>query len=127
MDKYAAIARITIYNLPNNKRFCGKQLQGRFCFPQGTFEAVICTPELIYLINSGIKFEIHEIVWYYHSYFLKDYIETTYENRLNAMTKIEKDLFKLCFQMGSRIVAMETKQNRSFSGINFAPQWVHST
>jgi hypothetical protein len=95
LDKYAAIAKVTIYDLPNNKRFCGKQLQGRFCFPQGTFEAVLCTPELIYLINSGIKFELHEIVWYYHSYFLKDYIETTYENRLNASTKIEKDLFKL--------------------------------
>jgi hypothetical protein len=46
---------------------------------------------------------------------------------ISAHDSGEKDLFKLCFQMGSRIVAMETKQNRSFSGMNFAPQWVHST
>ncbi len=95
IKKFALNAKIKVKNISPEHRIFTTYKEGKLCFPTGNFITYITTFEAEYILKNNIEFEIIEIVWYHKSFYIKEYIENLYTERLNTPVETYKKVFKL--------------------------------
>jgi len=75
---YAVIARVTV---TVDENWFSYQLNGHTCYPLGTFDTVLTTPELILALNRGWIDQVHEMAYYYQCDLFSDYVKYFHSQR----------------------------------------------
>ena len=79
LDRYAVTADVEINT---NVSAYPKKLNGRTCFPIGTFRTCLSTPEVRYALGAGHITRVHSIVVHEHDFLFKGYVEYFYGQRM---------------------------------------------
>jgi|WetSurMetagenome_2_1015567.scaffolds.fasta_scaffold01217_30 hypothetical protein len=95
LDEFCAIAKVKIYDVKEIDRVFPMIHNKKLLFPVGSFESIICTGELIYMLENDIKFDLIKIQWYRKNKRVKHYINNLYNDRLNE----ERDTWKLMIKL----------------------------